>query len=180
MEKVHTSNDDRYILAKITVPAEPNFLPIYILNIYAPADTPSNRKVFFNGLIDYIKGLDSYGDILDSLILAGDFNFQYDLRLPGNAPRKRPNTFVNFTDTFLHDCNNNYSDPASETLPTYIRGRIIKTLDYIMVGTHLKDIYQDNKIKFMNKAWTDHHLLTIVLRIQLHNTGKGLWTEGKP
>ena len=42
-----------------------------------------------------------------------------------------------------------------------------------MVGTHLKDIYQDNNnIKFMNKTWTDHHLLTIVLNIQLHNTGK--------
>ena len=175
MEKVHTSNDDRFILAKITVSAEPNFTPIYILNIYAPADTPSNRKVFFNGLIDYIKGLDPYGDILDSLILAGDFNFQYDLCLPGNAPRKRPNTFVNFTDTFLHDCNNNYSDLAFEALPTYIQGKSVKTLDYIMIGTHLKDIYQDNKIKFMNKAWTNHHLLTIVLNIQLHNTGKGLW-----
>ncbi|CEP09518.1 hypothetical protein, partial, partial [Parasitella parasitica] len=90
MEKIHISDDDRIILAKLTVPAEPDLLPIYVLNIYAPADSPQSRTTFYNKLLDYIKSLDSYGDILDRLILAGDFNFQYDLRLPNNAPHKRP------------------------------------------------------------------------------------------
>ncbi|CEP16356.1 hypothetical protein [Parasitella parasitica] len=172
MEKIHISDDDRIILAKLTVPAEPDLLPIYVLNIYAPADSPQSRTTFYNKLMDYIKSLDSYGDILDRLILAGDFNFQYDLRLPNNAPHKRPAAFVLFTDTFLHDCNNNYSDHlAMEILPTFRRGKIVKTLDYIMVGRQLKDVYFANDIEYVSSEWTDHALLTIKLRLQLTNTG---------
>jgi hypothetical protein len=176
MEKIHISDDDRFILAKFTVPAEPDLLPIYVLNIYAPADSPQSRTIFYNRLMDYIKSLDSFGDILERLILAGDFNFQYDLRLVNNAPNKRPTAFVVFTDTFLHDCNNNYSEHLSlETMPTFRRGKVIKTLDYIMVGRQLKDLYFDNGIEHVSSVWTDHALLTIKLRLQLNNTGKGLW-----
>ncbi|KAK4518015.1 uncharacterized protein ATC70_001365 [Mucor velutinosus] len=175
MEKIHISDDDRIIFAKLTIPAEPDLLPIYVLNIYAPADSSQNRAIFYNSLMNYIKSLDSYGDILERLILAGDFNFQYDLRLPNNAPTKRPAAFVLFTDTFLHDCNNNYSDSLFETLPTFRRGKVIKTLDYIMVGRQLKELYFDNNVEHVSSVWTDHALLTIKLRLQLNNTGKGLW-----
>lgn len=175
METINISDDDRFILAKLTVPAEPNLLPIYVLNIYAPADTIYNKTIFYNSLIDYIKSLDSYADILERVILAGDFNFQYDLRLPGNSPRKQPTTFVSFTDTFLHDCNNNYSDPFFETLPTFRRGQVIKTLDYIMVGSRLKELYFDNDIEYISNDWTDHALMTVSFRLQVSNTGKGLW-----
>ncbi|KAK4518334.1 kinetochore-associated Ndc80 complex subunit nuf2 [Mucor velutinosus] len=175
MEKIHISDDDRIIFAKLTIPAEPDLLPINVLNIYAPADSSQNRAIFYNSLMNYIKFLDSYGDILERLILAGDFNFQYDLRLPNNAPTKRPTAFVLFTDTFFHDCNNNYSDSFFETLPTFRRGKVIKTLDYIMVGRQLKDLYFDNNIQHVFSAWTDYALLTIKLRLQLNNTGKGLW-----
>ncbi|KAK4510240.1 uncharacterized protein ATC70_006413 [Mucor velutinosus] len=174
MEKIHISDDDRIIFAKLTIPAEPDLLPIYVLNIYAPADSSQNRAIFYNSLMNYIKSLDSYGDILERLILAGDFNFQYDLRLPNNAPNKRPAAFVLFTDTFLHDCNNNYSDSLFETLPTFRRGKVIKTLDYIMVGRQLKDLYFDNNIEHVSSVWTDHALLTIKLRLQLNNADKGL------
>lgn len=175
MGTINISDDDRFILAKLTVPAEPNLLPIYVLNIYAPADTIYNKTIFYNSLIDYIKSLDSYADILERVILAGDFNFQYDLRLPGNSPRKQPTTFVSFTDTFLHDCNNNYSDPFFETLPTFRRGQVIKTLDYIMVGSRLKELYFDNDIEYISNDWTDHALMTVSFRLQVSNTGKGLW-----
>ncbi|KAG2192764.1 hypothetical protein INT46_002424, partial [Mucor plumbeus] len=175
MEKIHITDDDRIIFAKLTVPAEPNLLPIYVINIYAPADSPQNRIIFYNKLIDYIKSLDSYADILDRLILAGDFNFQYDLRLTGNSLNKQPTSFVSFTDTFLHDCNNNYSDPFFVTLPTFRRGKVIKTLDYIMVGSHLKDLYFENDIEYLSNDWTDHALLTVRFRLQVSNTGKGLW-----
>ncbi|KAK4520677.1 uncharacterized protein ATC70_006555 [Mucor velutinosus] len=175
MEKIHISDDDRIIFAKLTIPAEPDLLPIYVLNIYAPADSSQNRAIFYNSLMNYIKSLDSYGDILERLILAGDSNFQYDLRLPNNAPTKRPAAFVLFTDTFLHDCNNIYSDSLFETLPTFRRGKVIKTLDYIMVGRQLKDLYFDNDIEHVSSVWTDHALLTIKLRLQLNNTDKGLW-----
>ncbi|CAO0798585.1 unnamed protein product [Mucor circinelloides] len=176
-EDTHISDDDRIIFAKFTLPAEPDLLPLYVLNLYAPADSPpQSRTVFYNQLmVDYIKSVDSYGDILERLILAGDFNFQYDLRFPDNEPRKRPSAFVAFTDTFFHDCNNNYSDPLFETLPTFRRGKAIKTLDYIMVGRQLKDSYFDNDIEYIAPTWTDHALLTIKMRLHLTNTGKGLW-----
>ncbi|GAN09353.1 hypothetical protein MAM1_0262d08879, partial [Mucor ambiguus] len=60
-------------------------------------------------------------------------------------------------------------------MPTFRRGKVIKTLDYIMVGRHLKDLYFDNGIEHVSSVWTDHALLTIKLRLQLNNTGKGLW-----
>ena len=175
MEMIHKSDDGRFILAKLTVPSEPNLLPLYVLNIYAPADTVPNKTAFYNNLMAYLKSLHNYSDILDRLILAGDFNFQYDLRLPGNFRYKQPTSFVRFTDTFLHDCNNNYSDPFFETLPTFRRGPVIKTLDYIMVGRQLKDLYFNNNIEYIPNEWTDHDLMTVNFKIQLTNTGKGLW-----
>ncbi|KAK4517255.1 uncharacterized protein ATC70_000587 [Mucor velutinosus] len=44
-----------------------------------------------------------------------------------------------------------------------------------MVGRQLKDLYFDNNIEHVSLVWTDHALLTIKLRLQLNNTGKGLW-----
>ena len=44
MEKIHISDDDRNIFAKLTVPAEPNSLKIYVINIYIPADSLQPKK----------------------------------------------------------------------------------------------------------------------------------------
>lgn len=166
MEKILKSDDDRIIFAKFTLPAEPDLFPLYVLNLYTSADSPQSRTVFYNELMDYVKSLDSYGDILERLILAGDFNFQYDIRLPDNEPRKRPSAFAAFTDTFLHDCNNNYSDPLFKTLPTFWRGNAIKTLDYyIMVGCQLKNSYFDNDIEYIASTGTDDALLKIEMRL---------------
>ncbi|KAG2197905.1 hypothetical protein INT46_003212 [Mucor plumbeus] len=141
MMMIHKSDDDRIILSKLTAPAEPNLPSVYILNLYAPAEeTIYNKTTFYNKLIDFVKSLEFYSNILDRLILAGKFDFQYDLHLPGNLSQKQPTEFVFFTNNCLHDCNSNYSNPFFEMLPIFRRGQVIKTLDYIMMGHHLKDL----------------------------------------
>jgi hypothetical protein len=51
MEKIHISDDDRNIFAKLTVPAKPNLLTIYVINIYTPADSPQTKKMLLYNML---------------------------------------------------------------------------------------------------------------------------------
>jgi hypothetical protein len=56
METVKISEDDRFILIKLTVEHEPNITPFYMLNLYAPAYNLHVHINFYNKLMAFFKG----------------------------------------------------------------------------------------------------------------------------
>lgn len=44
-----------------------------------------------------------------------------------------------------------------------------------MVGRQLNNLYFNNDVEYISNDWTDHVLMTVSLRLQVSNTGNGLW-----
>ncbi|KAI9336056.1 hypothetical protein BD770DRAFT_298783, partial [Pilaira anomala] len=66
---------DRFILCKVHHPH--NFYhPFYVLNIYAPSDSNTARRTFFESLGDMLfQMIDTIS--WDNLIISGDFNYDF-------------------------------------------------------------------------------------------------------
>lgn len=69
-------SSDRFILCKVHHPHE-FYAPFFALNVYAPADSNSERRIFFDSLYDMILQLSDNTISLDRLLISGDFNYDY-------------------------------------------------------------------------------------------------------
>lgn len=176
MESIKISDDDRFILAKFTVIGESNIPPFYILNLYAPAsDFQQARNKFFIRLMEFLTSLDSYLDIMNNMVLLGDFNFSFEKQNGPQSHSRRPRSFMTFISTYFSDCiNSNDDDDFYNMLPTFRRAQSISCIDYIFAGQQLQKQVHEGKIDFLSPRWTDHALLTSTISIGCSNTGKGL------
>ncbi|KAI9356679.1 hypothetical protein BD770DRAFT_457915, partial [Pilaira anomala] len=96
---------DRFLLCKDSHPH--NFYePIFILNIYAPANSNTERRSFFDSIYSMLFQLQANETInLHRLIISGDFNYDYgrDI-LRNNHSFKTSSDWVIFLLELFHNC----------------------------------------------------------------------------
>ncbi|CDH55956.1 hypothetical protein RO3G_01611 [Lichtheimia corymbifera JMRC:FSU:9682] len=59
--------------------------------------------------------------------------------------------------------------------PTYHRGNLHTTVDYIFCTHHLQSMISNAQQWHMSSAWTDHEMMTVDFRIHSMDTGPGCW-----
>ena len=126
IECLKQAEDERYILALITMPEEPSFQPIYLLNIYAPASNAENqRNLFFEDLINMIHSMhESHPNLINNMILAGDFNFCLDSHSDHHTRRGTlPHALVRFLGVHMHDCINDSLHLTARSRTGHVYGR---------------------------------------------------------
>ncbi|OBZ81885.1 hypothetical protein A0J61_10068 [Choanephora cucurbitarum] len=179
---LHTSNDGRFILAKLTLPSHEEFPTLYVLNLYAPAQNSSQERTnFFNSLIAFLLATEGISDMLPHMLIGGDFNFSFDFALEHHTHRSFfPHNLVEFVGSHFLDCLNDPSNTSRSFVPTF-QGPdgTGSCIDYFLAGHRLHPLCNDGNTHYLNRRWTDHALLQIALSFGLSSLGKGLW-RGTP
>ncbi|KAG1275601.1 hypothetical protein G6F66_012744 [Rhizopus arrhizus] len=174
MELIQQSDDQRFLLIKLTWSDE-SIQPIFILNLYAPASNAADRNVFFSSIIHQLNSLDSSNTIIQNLFIAGDFNFSFDNNSYHNTRRSNvPQRFLRFMLSQFEDCINHVEGGISYR-PTFRRADSSTCIDYIFANKSIRNNCNNGNVKYMNKEWTDHALLSINFTVGTSSTGKGLW-----
>lgn len=162
------SHLDRAILSKITHPNN-LYTPFYVLVLYAPASSNSERRQFFDTVLNDI--FDSSLDIdFSRLIIMGDFNYSYQRSNLSYSTSIQWTSFLqdNFHNVMKRD---DYVD-----LPTFRRNdNTLSTIDYIFVGTSFFSRINDVGIDRLCAEWTDRHVLHASIKVGLIRSGPGLW-----
>lgn len=177
MEQQFISPDQRFILVKLTILGNHNIEPMYVLNMYAPASDENRRRhIFYSEVLEHLKNLNNFGDVLQRMVVMGDFNFSFESNLP-SGHSARPKAFMTFMRTHFHDGINSVED--NDYTSTFKRKTNMSCIDYIFVGHQFRSKFFDPFLEFLHPSWTDHALLSIKLRLGKLNTGRGLW-RGNP
>lgn len=162
LNPILSSIDHRFLLVSV----EHNnfhFPPFYVLTIYAYAD-PIKRRKFYLSLLNFAP-LVTLIQSHNKLIITGDFN--YSLVNPsGTPPAWR--TLVNQN---LLNC---MASPL-DIHPTFRRGTLLSTIDYIYASPFLHSLLRSTSIDFINSSWTDHALLSASFQFRSGSHGPGLW-----
>ncbi|KAI9468111.1 MAG: hypothetical protein EXX96DRAFT_114152 [Benjaminiella poitrasii] len=156
IDPIKIADDGRFILAKLTIPSENSFSPIYLLNIYAPAtNNTGQRNTFFSSLIQYLLSLmSSIPDLLESMLVAGDFNFNFDSACVHHTRQSRfPRDMVQFVGAHFRDCLNDSNRFDEHYTPTFRGGAnySMACLDYIFAGFLLHFIVNNGDISFLSR-----------------------------
>ncbi|KAG1615193.1 hypothetical protein G6F45_012498 [Rhizopus arrhizus] len=148
--------------------------PFHIPVVYAPASSSKARTGFFESILNFrqLSPLDTISCV-DRLIIAGDFNYSIPTAsLTRNS--RPPQQWMHFVQCHFR---NIMSDLRSLVTPTFRRGELThSTIDYIYMSLDLTINYVDADVESLNPHWTDHALLTLVLKPDLPTpSGPGLW-----
>lgn len=99
----HIFQSDRIILCKVQRPND-FYAPFYILNIYAPADSDSNRKTFLQQLYNMLIQMSDTLS-MDHLIISGDWNYDYDRDTQnGRIDYKISSEWVSYMKDLFYNC----------------------------------------------------------------------------
>ena len=145
--------------------------PFYILNFYAPAHIPTERKRFYEQLYTLLREL--AGQVPhDRLIIAGDFNYSHSR--DSVRDRFTPTEWVTMLDVNYLNC---MSIDDSQDIPTFHRkqrdSHIYSTIDYIYAGPSFHNQILSTSI--LPIKWSDHSILSIHLVLGPSLNGNGLW-----
>ncbi|KAG0163080.1 hypothetical protein DFQ29_003426, partial [Apophysomyces sp. BC1021] len=100
----------------------------------------------------------------------GDFNYSH--QLADSSFLSSPSTWRDFLDSLFFNC---FSSTPSETNPTFRRGTVSSSIDYIYSSPSLYSFCSSPDITFVNSNWTDHALLSLNIQLGAGSTGRGLW-----
>ncbi|KAI8139863.1 Endonuclease/exonuclease/phosphatase [Fennellomyces sp. T-0311] len=173
LTQINTFNCPRHILTRVEHRHNP-FLPFYILTIYAPAGTTTERQSFYSALCAS-PILDQQQPYRQRLIITGDFNYSYQRTdYHRNAP---PEWFAMLQDEFFNCINPN---PLDRPLPTFCRGDFtMSTIDYIFASPSFKNTVKAREVSYIANSWSDHALLLTTFKMGPPTSGKGYW-RGNP
>ncbi|ORZ07165.1 hypothetical protein BCR42DRAFT_336582, partial [Absidia repens] len=171
IQPIPFTNDSRCLAAKVTHSTN-LFHPFFVLVIYAPANSPTARQLFFNNLTANLQSPDSPLP-LDNLVILGDFNYSFistnrTLGLTGEWSRLLSSHFTNC----LSINSDNY------LLPTFFHAvaHHPPTIDHIFASHSLSQTVQSSSVEFLSPTWTDHCLLTSTFHLNPSiPIGKGVW-----
>ncbi|ORZ06210.1 hypothetical protein BCR42DRAFT_397853 [Absidia repens] len=171
LNSIPFTTNSRCLAARITNPAN-RFPPFFVLVIYAPSTSPSDRQHFYAQLTSLLHAPTSPLP-LDQLIILGDFN--YSLISP-NRTLHRVGEWSRLLSTHFTNCLSIHSD--NHLLPTFHHtvAPHPPTIDHIFASHTMAQSVCSSSVEFMSPVWTDHCLITATF--QLHSNtpiGKGVW-----
>lgn len=172
----HLYQSDRFILCQAHHHQQQD-QPFYILNIYAPASSNTERRQFFEHLTNMLHQLCQTLD-LSRMIISGDFNYDYHRDIITNKGLyKTSRRWINYLDDTFYNCLQ-YND--LDTIPTFQRTLgSMSLIDYIYGGTYFQHTIRDAAIQYLQPQWSDHALLSIQFNMGKSPLGPGLW-RGNP
>lgn len=168
----HIFTSDRFILCQVQHPHQ-FYAPFYLINIYAPSSSQSQRRSFFASILDMLTKLADSID-LNRLIVSGDFNYDYHRDIAsGKALRQTNLNWVSFLQESFYNC---MLHNGLDTLPTFKRSlNITSSIDYIYVGSMLQHSVTESEIEYIQPRWSDHAILSVQLKMGNSKIGPGLW-----
>jgi hypothetical protein len=114
------------------------------------------------------------------MIILGDFNYQAASYTSTTTPSPLPiltqpsqKQWHEYINTHFHECT--HSREAGHLLPTFRRGQVQSTIDYIYASPVLYQQLHSSSIDFIASDWTDHALLSAQFQFRSHIQGPGLW-----
>ena len=141
-----------------------SFSPFHIIVIYAPARY-YHREPFYTSL-SQIPFFSS--STIGRSVLLGDFNYQVLSRSSSGVPE----SWRTHLSSYWID---SVTPPGDCPTPTFLRNSSRSCLDYIFMSTDLSPFSSSPLIVFINPLWTDHHLVSVELRLGQVPLGPGLW-----
>ncbi|KAI9476606.1 MAG: hypothetical protein EXX96DRAFT_460742, partial [Benjaminiella poitrasii] len=168
---------DRLILCKVHHPHD-FYIPFYILNLYAPADSNVARREFFDSIYHMLLHLSDTTLSLDRSLISGDFNYDLcrDIDSGKGLFKTSPN-WITFLQQFFHNtmqCNDLVSVPTFQR-----RVGTASSIDYIYAGYGLQHSITESTISYLQPTWSDHAILHSSFSLGKSKTGPGLW-RGNP
>jgi endonuclease/exonuclease/phosphatase family metal-dependent hydrolase len=163
------------------------------VNIYAPAQAPKRKKFYAQllqlPLLQHPTLLIPDDNLTDSessaspstmiipMIILGDFNYQAASYISTTTPSPLPiltqpsqKQWHEYINTHFPECT--HSREAGHLLPTFKRGQVQSTIDYIYASPVLYQQLHSSSIDFIASDWTDHALLSA--QFQFDPISKGL------
>ncbi|CDH54787.1 hypothetical protein RO3G_11686 [Lichtheimia corymbifera JMRC:FSU:9682] len=139
-----------------------------IVVLYAFAER-ARRPEFFSSLLD----LPCFIDNSEPCLIIGDFNTHLHTTLdPGLRPWGQ-SLLDHFHNCMYPELTDMLSPPHAA--PTFHRGDTHTTVDYIFCSHDLRSRISNAQQWYMSRAWTDHEMLTMDLRVHDMDTGPGCW-----
>ncbi|KAI9497184.1 hypothetical protein BDB00DRAFT_751618, partial [Zychaea mexicana] len=174
LSQISALDNPRHLLVQVEHKQQ-HFQPFYILTIYAPATSPTQRRQFF-GALYHSAIFDQQQPYRERLILTGDFN--YSLQRPGyhlNAPQ----AWFNMLQHQFTNCIT--PDQQESPQPTFRRGdSTMSTIDYIYAASSaFQNTVKTREVSYVASSWSDHALLSTTYNLGPAPTGKGYW-QGNP
>ncbi|KAI9484936.1 hypothetical protein BDB00DRAFT_774024, partial [Zychaea mexicana] len=161
-------DNDWHLFVKIEHQQQ-HFQPIYLLTIYAPATSPTQRRQFFTTLYNS-EIFQEQQPYRERMIITGDFNYRYHLNTPAAW----------FTILQHHFTNCINPDPHNKPLLTFHRSDFtMSTIDYIYASSSVSHTVKSREVSYVAKSWSDHALLFATFDMGSSTTGKGYW-RGNP
>lgn len=163
---------ERFILCKVEHPHQ-FYEPFYILNVYAPASSNNERRVFFENVYNMLL------DLTDSvptgrLIISGDFNYDYHRDIvPGTGRYKTHDMWVFYLDAYFYNCLH-LND--LHQVPTFQRNTAIHScIDYVFAGDQIQHCLEESSLSYLQPNWSDHALLHCTFTLGTSKQGPGLF-----
>ena len=105
---------------------------------------------------------------IERSILLGNFNYQILSRSSSGVP----DTWKSYLSSLWIDC---ITSPGACPSSTFLRNSSRSCLNYIFMPSDLYPFTSSPLIDFINLLWTDHHLVSVELRLGQAPLGPGLW-----